>query len=135
MRCAPAKPRRARPQRAERVGARRRLPSPPHRGCGGVHARASLDAKVAQDPDFWSVIGQTELRWYEAVALRSLAPQLPALLAEIADLRARASSARQWASLADKAEFVLGPYAQAEGTGAAEREAVEQVLAALRDRR
>ena len=36
--------------------------------------RQSLKAKSASDPDFWSVVGETELDQYEALARRKLAP-------------------------------------------------------------
>lgn len=35
--------------------------------------RTSLADKVRDDPDFWSVISQTELRVYEAIAQGNLA--------------------------------------------------------------
>jgi len=36
--------------------------------------RSSFDAKNLADPDFWSVIGQTELELYMALAAGKLAP-------------------------------------------------------------
>lgn len=94
-------------------------------------ARASLEAKVARDPDFWSVIALLELRIYEAAAARELAKRLPNLLQEIADLRAHSASSRQWDSVRWQADFVLGPHADRADLPAAERDAAQKVLAAL----
>ncbi|HEU0204466.1 MAG TPA: CHAT domain-containing protein, partial [Burkholderiaceae bacterium] len=63
-------------------------------------ARESLQKQNAESADFWSVVGLTELRIYEALASRQLAPALNSIVADIKDLMARASSRRMWDSVA-----------------------------------
>ncbi|MCB1905890.1 MAG: CHAT domain-containing protein [Rhodocyclaceae bacterium] len=93
--------------------------------------RQALDAKVRDDPDFWSLAGRIELRGYEALAGESLGAALPALLAEYDDLAARVSGRWQWASVRDQLEFVLHQLPGVEES-AEERKAAEELLAAIR---
>ena len=85
--------------------------------------RASLVAKARDDPDFWSVVGLTELRTYVAIADRKLARELDLILDELADLHARVSAPSEWGSVLDQLRFVLPKYAArasaAEGTAVA----------------
>ena len=62
-------------------------------------ARASLVAKARDDPDFWSVVGLTELRIYLAIADRKLAGELDVILGELDDLYARVSAPSEWSSV------------------------------------
>jgi hypothetical protein len=74
-------------------------------------ARRSLEARTRNDPDFWSVVGLTELRVYEALAKRGLAAALPSILREYDDLRQRVGAAWMWSSVRDQLAFILPNYA------------------------
>jgi hypothetical protein len=73
--------------------------------------RTSLAAKVRDDPDFWSVVGETELRLYEALAGGTLATERDRIERELADLAGRVASTRLWDSVYDNARFLLPKYA------------------------
>jgi hypothetical protein len=85
-------------------------------------ARASLVAKTRDDPDFWSVVGLTELRIYLAIADRKLAGELDVILGELDDLYTRVSAPSEWSSVLDQLRFVLPKYAAR--ASAAERKAI-----------
>ena len=85
-------------------------------------ARASLAAKARDDPDFWSVVGLTELRVYMAIADRKLAAELDVILGELDDLYARVSAPSEWSSVLDQLRFVLPKYAAR--ASAAEKKAI-----------
>ena len=72
--------------------------------------RQQLADKTRDDPDFWSVAGLTELRVYEAVAARALAPAQASIAGEYAELHRRVSGTNYWRSLYDTARFVLDRY-------------------------
>jgi len=93
--------------------------------------RQSLQTKVTEDPDFWSVVGLTELRIYEALAKRQLGKALEGILAELDDLKARVNPGRMWNSVDKQARFTLEPYINASGVAAAEREAGRKLLARI----
>ena len=79
-------------------------------------ARASTPRKLA-DPDFWSVVGQTELRLYKTLAGDGqLATARDSIELGFQDLHKRVSAAWMWASVYDNARFVLHKYA-ARGEG------------------
>ena len=80
-------------------------------------------------PDFWSVVGQTELGMYSSVARSSLARDADDLIRDFRDHHARVGNERLWSSVFDNATFVLSRY----GTraGQAESVAADQLLAAL----
>jgi hypothetical protein len=94
-----------------------------------ARVQQSLEQRVRVDPDFWSVVGLTELRVYAAIARRDLAGQLTAIEAEYADLNARVGTAWLWRSVYDQAQFALRKYAVS--GSAAERQAVNTLLAYL----
>ena len=73
--------------------------------------RASLVAKARDDPDFWSVVGLTELRIYLAIADRKLAHELDIIVGELDDLYERVSAPSEWSSIFDQLRFVLPKYA------------------------
>jgi hypothetical protein len=92
--------------------------------------RKSLQAKSATDPDFWSVVGETELDQYEALAGRKLAAVRGQLAKAYEDLHKRVTATRMWASVYDTACLVLPNYAsRASGR---ERAAANELLAQLR---
>jgi hypothetical protein len=72
--------------------------------------RASLDAKIRDAPDFWSVAGLTELRLYEALAEGKLAPEVEAIEHQYEDLWARVKGYGDWRSVDGQLRFVLTKY-------------------------
>ena len=92
--------------------------------------RKSLQEKSTTDPDFWSVVGETELDQYEALARRKLARARKQLNKAYEDLHKRVTSTRMWASVYDTACLVLPNYAS-RATGK-ERAAANELLAQLR---
>jgi CHAT domain-containing protein len=92
--------------------------------------RKSLKEKSATDPDFWSVVGETELDQYEALAGRKLASVRNQLVKAYEDLHKRVTATRMWASVYDTACLVLPNYAT-RATGK-ERAAANELLAQLR---
>src|SRR4029077_8999354 len=87
-------------------------------------------AKSATDPDFWSVVGETELDQCEALAARKLASVRKQLSTAYEDLHKRVTATRMWASVYDTAYLVLPNYAS-RATGK-ERAAAQGLLAQLR---
>jgi CHAT domain-containing protein len=92
--------------------------------------RKSLQARSETEPDFWTVVGETELDQYEAIAARKLAPARRQLSRAYDDLHKRVTATRMWASVYDTACLVLPNYA-ARAT-AKERAAASDLLAQLR---
>jgi hypothetical protein len=92
--------------------------------------RQSLQAKSASDPDFWSVVGETELDQYELLARRQLAPARRQLEKAYQDLHNRVTATRMWASVYDTACLVLTNYAS-RSTGK-EKASANELLAQLR---
>jgi len=89
----------------------------------------SLARAATERPDFWSVVGQTELRVLEAVAAQRLADTSGALIAEFSDLKARVPARGMWDSVHSEARFTLEPYLGI--ASAAEKRAASALLAAL----
>jgi pimeloyl-ACP methyl ester carboxylesterase len=77
-------------------------------------ARQSLAIKSRNNPDFWSVVGITELSVYEALAKKNLAAHLATIKAEYQDLHTRVNSAWMWASVYDQMRFVASRAPKAE---------------------
>jgi hypothetical protein len=73
--------------------------------------RAALAAQANQDPNFWRVVGLTELDMYEALARGKLARSLPSIERDYDDLHNRVGAPWLWRSVYDQARFVLGKYA------------------------
>ena len=92
--------------------------------------RESLAGRVAASPDFWSVVGQTELKMCEAVAAGKLSAARDALWEEFSEHHQRVSAPRMWASVCDNAALILRRHAL-DYTGA-ERKAAESLLEGLR---
>jgi len=92
----------------------------------------SLDQAAARQPDFWSVVGQTELLVLAALARGQLAGVEPALSTALRDLKARVPAPRMWDSVYNEAEFVLEPYLKMTKMGAAEMRAAQNLLNALK---
>lgn len=60
--------------------------------------------------DFWSVVGQTELRMYGSLFRRTLAKDVGGLVSDFEDHFGRVNAPRRWASVLDSASFVLLKY-------------------------
>ncbi|MDO9316407.1 MAG: CHAT domain-containing protein [Burkholderiaceae bacterium] len=69
--------------------------------------RQALVVKTRDDPDFWSVVGLTGLRMYEAIAQGSLAEQRAAIERDYDVLQVRMPSIPKWKSILDQLDFVL----------------------------
>ena len=92
--------------------------------------RESLDKAATERPDFWSVVGQTELGLLEALAQRRLAGSAPGLLHAFRELKARVPSSSGWDSVYTEARFTLEPYQQVATAG--EQRAAAEILAGLK---
>jgi hypothetical protein len=75
---------------------------------------------LAQPPDFWSVVGQTELRMYQSVSSGTVARDVSALVEEFESHFARVRSPQLWTSVYDNATFVLSKYVSRAGKREAE---------------
>jgi len=92
-------------------------------------ARASLEAKNLADPDFWSVVGQTELQLYIALADGKLASTQKSLERGYQDLYRRVSAHWLWSSVFDTTQFVLQKYAVR--ASVKEKNSADSLLASL----
>ena len=70
----------------------------------------NLAAKTRDDADFWSVVGLTELRLYQAIAERKLAAELDTIVREYRDLHGRMDATTNWRTVLDQVRFVLEKY-------------------------
>ena len=70
----------------------------------------NLAAKTRDDADFWSVVGLTELRLYQAIAERNLAAELDTIIREYRDLHGRMDATTNWRTVLDQVRFVLEKY-------------------------
>lgn len=70
--------------------------------------RAMLVQRNADAPDFWTVVGVTELAALRALLAGELATHERALVQEFAGHHERCSAPRMWGSVADTWRFVLG---------------------------
>lgn len=75
-----------------------------------VDTRKRLEAKNADDPDFWSLVGELEASLYDAVHRRDVASVQAALVGSFRDLHKRSRRATEWSSVLDTALFVLQRY-------------------------
>ena len=97
-----------------------------------AEVQANLVAKTRDDPDFWSVVGLTELRLYQAIANAALEDELEKITGEFDDLYRRVDAASYWGSVRDQLRFVLPSYeARANMREKAAIEALSRHLAKL----
>jgi len=89
----------------------------------------SLARAASERPDFWSVVGQIELRVLAAVAAQRLAGESSALIGDFRDLKARVPALGMWDSVHSEARFTLEPYLGM--ASAAEQRAARALLDAL----
>ena len=73
-------------------------------------AADSLSKAAAEKPDFWSVVGQTELMLLAALAKGQLASAVPALKTALHALKARVPAPQMWDSVYNEGLFTLEPY-------------------------
>lgn len=73
-------------------------------------AREALNQANQREPDFWNVVGQTELSLLEALSQGRLAEVAEACLASFSQLKQRVPAATLWDSVAKQARFTLQPY-------------------------
>jgi tetratricopeptide (TPR) repeat protein len=99
-------------------------------GFDGREVAAVMQALASRPPDFWSEVGQIEMRVYQAAAKRELAAAQPALERAYEDLFARAKNTAWWRSAYDQMRFVLPRYADAVRVPA-ERRAAAAILEKL----
>lgn len=74
--------------------------------------RQSLNAKKGHDANFWSVVGEIELRQFEALAAKKLMSERGPIERAYQDLYKRVKAARMWGSVYDTAFLVLRSYAE-----------------------
>jgi hypothetical protein len=72
--------------------------------------QGNLARKTRDDPDFWSMVGLTELRTSLAIARRKLADDVDEIRREYDDLHRRVSAQSEWDSVRDQLDFVLPKY-------------------------
>jgi CHAT domain-containing protein len=100
-------------------------------GPGGQRVRRSVQAVRAAQPDFFNHAVEIELDFYDAVAARTLAPQVDRLLKAYGDLHSRVATTKEWKSVADQTSFVLNAYVAT--ASVAEKQAAEHLLKRLDD--
>jgi hypothetical protein len=86
--------------------------------------RESLDRAATEKPDFWSVVGQTELGLLEALAQGRLAGAGPGLMDAFRALKLRVPALSNWETVYTETRFTLEPY-QAVASATESRAAVE----------
>ncbi|MDE2299532.1 MAG: CHAT domain-containing protein, partial [Burkholderiales bacterium] len=91
--------------------------------------RDALQRAAAEAPDFWSVVGQTELLILAALAEGRLAAIEADAIASLRDLKLRVPAPWMWDSVGNEAQFTLTPYLAI--AGSTERRAAQQLLQAL----
>ena len=97
-----------------------------------MKAAADSLLKAATDkPDFWSVVGQTELLILATLAKGQLASAAPALIAALRALKERVPATQMWDSVYNEALFTMEPYLAM--AGAAEKHAAQSLLDALKE--
>ena len=98
-------------------------------------SQTQLASRVRDDPDFWSVAAQIELRLHAALQDRRLSSEDgKSLRLAFDDLHARVAAPWLWASVYDQARFVLAGYAASSPPGVeAETQTEARAAAALLD--
>jgi CHAT domain-containing protein len=91
----------------------------------------SLRSAAAAKPDFWSVVGLTELRVLSALARGELAGIVDEVVEQLRELKGRVPSLGKWDSVHNEALFTLLPYEAIKGLAANEKRAAQTLLATL----
>ena len=92
--------------------------------------RDSLTQAATERPDFWSVVGQTELGLLEALAQGRLAGSGPGLMDAFHELKTRVPATSSWDSVYTEARFTLEPYQEV--ANATEQRAAVEILKGLK---
>ena len=92
--------------------------------------RESLQKAAKESPDFWSVVGQTELQVLATLGAGKLAAEAPALIDKLREHKARVPSLGMWDSVYNEAQFTLEPYLEV--ADAHEKSAAKSLLDALK---
>ena len=92
--------------------------------------RDSLAKAAAERPDFWCVVGQTELGLLQALAQGSLAGSWPALMNAFRELKVRVSAVSSWDTVYTEARFTLEAYQAV--ASATERQSAIEMLKGLK---
>jgi len=92
--------------------------------------REMLAQAAAAHPDFWSVVGETELLLLAALAKGELARAEPGASASLRNLKERVPAPWMWDSVYNEARFTLEPYL--EMPKPAEQRAARKLLALLK---
>ena len=103
-----------------------RSAAPNAKTLGFVH-----DLMLAAPVDFWSVVGQTELKMYASLFAGTLKKDVARLIDDFNDHHGRVSAPKRWASVLDNASFVLVKYQKRASSG--EAEAAARLLKHLTD--
>jgi len=111
----------------------------------GTSRASTLDAETlaivqrsmaAAPVDFWSVVGQTELKMYASLFGGTLEKDVTSLTEEFKDHHSRVNAPKRWASVLDNASFVLLKYKSRASRGeAAAAGRLLELLAGLARRR
>jgi pimeloyl-ACP methyl ester carboxylesterase/tetratricopeptide (TPR) repeat protein len=97
---------------------------------------AVFESMSAVSPDFWSVVGLTELQMYKAIAHSELESRVDDLITEFGEHHSRVSNVRMWGSVFDNATFMLARYRkQANEPEASAAAKLLSVLERLADRK
>jgi len=91
----------------------------------------SLQSAAAAKPDFWSVVGLTELRVLSGLARGDLAGIVGEVDDQLRELKGRVPSLGKWDSVYSEALFTLLPYQAIDGLAANEKRAAQTLLATL----
>lgn len=91
----------------------------------------SLQSAAAAKPDFWSVVGLTELRVLSALARGELAGIVGEVVDQLRELKDRVPSLGKWDSVYNEALFTLLPYGAIKASAANEKRAAQTLLATL----
>ena len=93
--------------------------------------RDALQLAIAKDPDFWSVVGQTELDILVSLVRGRLDQDGPRFIATLCELKVRVPSTRMWDSVWNQARFVLEPCLSRKDQSEAVLQQVSALLATL----
>ena len=75
-----------------------------------AEVRQGLADKLRDDPDFWSAVGEIELKMLDALGTRTLARAADDLVHDFEALGQRVPAEKMWKSVYDNATFVLNLY-------------------------
>ena len=98
-----------------------------------VDLRDALNQASAHEPDFWSVVGQSELGILQALLRGRLADEIVHAIPTLRELKVRVPAVWMWDSVRAEAEFVLQPYIGRAGAGKVEKEAAGLLLEMLKE--